>query len=78
VFIRTPEGQQRLLPALAPGNIQKILTAPVTAIIAYDLTFYEKLMQLFPHNPRMRDRLRGRQGSSTSRRDATPSLKARM
>jgi 3-hydroxypropanoate dehydrogenase len=55
VFIRTPEAKQRLLPALAPGNIQKVMTAPVTAIIAYDLKFYEKLPQLFPHNPRMRD-----------------------
>jgi 3-hydroxypropanoate dehydrogenase len=54
-FIRTPEGKQRLLPALAPGNVQKVMTAPVTAIIGYDLKFYEKLPQLFPHNPRMRD-----------------------
>ena len=56
VFIRTPEGKQKLLPALAPGNVQKVMTAPVTAIIAYDLKFYEKLPQLFPHSPRMRDR----------------------
>jgi 3-hydroxypropanoate dehydrogenase len=55
VFVRTPEGKQRLLPALAPGNVQKVMTAPVTAIIAYDLKFYEKLPQLFPHNPRMGD-----------------------
>ena len=31
------------------------MTAPVTAIIAYDLKFYEKLTKLFPHNPGMRD-----------------------
>ncbi|MGH9322750.1 MAG: malonic semialdehyde reductase [Vicinamibacteria bacterium] len=55
VFIRTPEGKHRLRPALAPGNVQKVMMAPVTAIIAYDLKFYEKLPQLFPHNPRMRD-----------------------
>jgi 3-hydroxypropanoate dehydrogenase len=55
VFVRTPEGKQRLLPALAQGNVQKVLTAPVTAIIAYDLMFYEKLPRLFPHNPTMRD-----------------------
>ena len=40
VFIRTPEGKQKLLPALAPGNVQKVMTAPVTAIIGYDLKFY--------------------------------------
>jgi 3-hydroxypropanoate dehydrogenase len=55
VFVRTPEGKQRLLPALAPGNVQKVMTAPVTAIVAYDLKFYEKLPKLFPHNPGMRD-----------------------
>ncbi len=55
VFVRTPEGKQRLLPALAQGNVQKVMTAPVTAIIAYDLMFYEKLPRLFPHNPTMRD-----------------------
>jgi 3-hydroxypropanoate dehydrogenase len=31
------------------------MTAPVTAIIAYDLLFYEKLPKLFPHNPAMRN-----------------------
>lgn len=55
VFIRTPEGKQRLLPALSKGNVQKVMTAPVTAIIAYDLMFYEKLPRLFPHNAAMRD-----------------------
>ena len=27
------------------------MTAPVTVIVAYDPRFYEKLPQLFPHNP---------------------------
>lgn len=56
VFIRTPEGKARLRPALAPGNVEKVMSAPVTAIIAYDLQFYGKLPKLFPHNPAMRDR----------------------
>jgi len=55
VFVRTPEGKQRLVPALAPGNVDKVVEAPVTAIVAYDLKFYEKLPKLFPHSPRMRD-----------------------
>ncbi len=55
IFIRTPEAKQRLVPALAPGNVQKVMTAPATAIIAYDLLFYEKLPKLFPHSPAMRD-----------------------
>ena len=55
LFLRTPEAKQRLLPALSPGNVEKTRTAPVTAIIGYDLKFYEKLTKLFPHNPGMRE-----------------------
>ena len=51
LFLRTPEAKQRLLPALSPANVDKTMKAPVTAIIAHDLKFYEKLSKLFPHNP---------------------------
>lgn len=49
LFLRTPEAKQRLLPALSPGNVDKTMSAPVTAIIAYDGKFYEQLPKLFPH-----------------------------
>lgn len=55
VFLRSPEAKERLRPALAPGNVDKTMSAPVTVIIAYDLLFFEKLPKLFPHNPAMRD-----------------------
>jgi 3-hydroxypropanoate dehydrogenase len=55
VFLRTPEAKERLRPALAPGNVEKTMTAPVTAIIAYDLLFFEKLPKLFRHAPGMRN-----------------------
>jgi 3-hydroxypropanoate dehydrogenase len=55
VFLRSPQAKQRLRPALAPGNVEKTMAAPVTAIIAYDLLFYQKLPRLFPHSPKMRD-----------------------
>ena len=55
VFLRTPAAKERLRPALAPGNVEKTMTAPVTAIIAYDLVFFEKLPKLFPYAPGMRD-----------------------
>jgi 3-hydroxypropanoate dehydrogenase len=55
LFLRTSRAKERLLPALAPANVEKVMTAPVTAIIAYDLLFFEKLPQLFPHAPAMRD-----------------------
>ena len=55
LFLRAKEAKERLRPALAAGNVEKTMTAPVTVIVAYDLKFYEKLPKLFPHNPRMRD-----------------------
>ncbi|MBI3319760.1 MAG: malonic semialdehyde reductase [Candidatus Omnitrophica bacterium] len=54
-FLRTSQAKERLRPALSPGNIDKTMAAPVTAIIGYDERFYEKLPKLFPHNPGMRD-----------------------
>jgi 3-hydroxypropanoate dehydrogenase len=51
VFIRTKEGKEKLAPALSSGNTEKTMAAPLTVIIAYDPKFYEKLPQLFPHNP---------------------------
>jgi 3-hydroxypropanoate dehydrogenase len=59
VFIRSPEAKERLRPTLAPGNVDKTMAAPVTAIIAYDLLFFEKLPKLFPHAPAMRDLFAG-------------------
>jgi 3-hydroxypropanoate dehydrogenase len=50
VFVTSKEGKEKLKPALSGGNLAKTLAAPVTAIIAYDLHFYEKLGQLFPHD----------------------------
>ena len=49
VFLTTMEAKNRLLPALAPGNVEKTRSAPVTAIIAWDTEFYEHLPRLFPH-----------------------------
>ncbi|WGF90431.1 malonic semialdehyde reductase [Marinivivus vitaminiproducens] len=49
VFVRTPEGKEKLRPALSSGNLQKTMAAPVTVIVAYDVAFYEKLPVLFPH-----------------------------
>ncbi|HTC95886.1 MAG TPA: malonic semialdehyde reductase [Terriglobales bacterium] len=55
LFLRTPEAKQRLKPALSPPNVEKTMKAPVTAIIAHDMKFYENLPRLFPHNPGARE-----------------------
>jgi 3-hydroxypropanoate dehydrogenase len=49
LFIKSKEAKERLKPALSQGNLEKTMSAPVTAIIAYDLEFYENLPRLFPH-----------------------------
>ena len=49
VFVKSKEAKERLKPALAEGNVTKVMTAPVTAILGMDIHFYEKLPQLFPH-----------------------------
>jgi len=51
VFVKSAEEKERLLPALMEGNREKTRQAPVTAIIGYDVKFYERLPELFPHAP---------------------------
>jgi len=54
VFVKSSESKEKLKPALAEGNRAKTMAAPVTAIIGYDLRFYEKVPKLFPNAPAMR------------------------
>jgi 3-hydroxypropanoate dehydrogenase len=49
VFVVTPDGKERLRPALSSGNLEKTMSAPATVIVAYDSVFYEALPKLFPH-----------------------------
>ena len=49
VWCRTPEAKARLSAIAAAGNKAKILAAPVTVIIGYDLDFHDQLPWLFPH-----------------------------
>src|SRR5215469_9988190 len=51
VFLRTSEAKEKLKPALMPGNVDKTMSAPVVVIVGYDTRFYERLPELFPHNP---------------------------
>jgi 3-hydroxypropanoate dehydrogenase len=49
VFIKSPTAKEKLKSCLDPLNIEKTMTAPVTAIIGMDYEFYEHLPKLFPH-----------------------------
>ncbi len=55
VFLRSKEAKERLRPTLSAGNLDKTMAAPVVAITAYDLEFYEHLPFLMPHNPAAKD-----------------------
>lgn len=49
VFLTSEAAKERLKPHLAAGNVEKTMTAPVVAIVGYDMEFYEHLPKLFPH-----------------------------
>ena len=55
VFVRTPEGKERLVPHMNEGNRAKTAAAPVTAIVAYDKNWHEEIPNVFPIRPEMKD-----------------------
>lgn len=52
IFVTSQEGKERLAKSLKEKNIDKMMAAPVTAIIAHDLEFWKELPYLFPHEDR--------------------------
>ncbi|WP_170336380.1 malonic semialdehyde reductase [Ruegeria arenilitoris] len=52
IFVKSAEGKERLAKSLKPKNVPKMMGAPVTAIIAYDMEFWKELPFLFPHEDR--------------------------
>jgi 3-hydroxypropanoate dehydrogenase len=48
-FVRSREAKEALKPALDAGNVAQTMAAPVTAIVAYDMEFYEMMPKLAPH-----------------------------
>ncbi len=49
VFVKSKEAKEKLKPCMDAGNVDKTMSAPVTAIIGMDLHFYNELPKLFPH-----------------------------
>jgi len=49
VFLTSDEAKARLVKVLPEGNQEKARTAPVVALVAYDLEFFEKLDKLMPY-----------------------------
>jgi len=67
VFVKSAAQKERLRPALAPGNVEKTMAAPVTAIVAFDAAFFEKLPRLVPHAPEQGARIAGLPSESRER-----------
>jgi len=55
VWVTSKEGKEKLAALATPGNGAKIMQAPATVIIGYDLDFHELVPKLFPHNPGAKD-----------------------
>lgn len=49
VFVKSAAAKEKLKPCLSAGNLEKTMTAPVTAIVAFDPVYFDKLPKLFPH-----------------------------
>jgi 3-hydroxypropanoate dehydrogenase len=48
IFVRSPEAKERLRTALTPANVEAVMKAPVTVIVAFDPSFYDFLTRLYP------------------------------
>jgi len=55
LFLTTEAAKARIAPHLSSSNRAKSLTAPVVAVVAYDLAFAEQAPRLFPHAPGVKD-----------------------
>jgi len=55
VFVKSDAAKGRLKPHIDDFNVEKVMTAPVVAILAYDTKFYDRIPEFFPHNPGARE-----------------------
>ena len=60
-FIKSEAAKSRLVPHLLEANVIKVQTAPVVVIIGSDPKFYDRIPELFPHNPEAREWFSGDQ-----------------
>ena len=59
VLVKSAAAKEKLRPALSPQNVDKTMSAPVTAILAYDTIFWEQMPKLFPARPEIQTYLAG-------------------
>jgi 3-hydroxypropanoate dehydrogenase len=67
VIVQSPEGKEKLRPAVGPTNWDKTLKAPATAIVAADLKFYENIKRTFPTRPEMAEKFAAPEAAEMSK-----------
>lgn len=55
LLLRSAAARARLLPHVSAGNRDKTAGAPLTAVLAADVDWHDRLPELFPHRPGARD-----------------------
>ncbi|MFT3864136.1 MAG: malonic semialdehyde reductase [Solirubrobacterales bacterium] len=55
LFLRQGEGRDRLIPHMAEGNRSKTAGAPAVAVLASDHAFHERIPELLPVKPELRE-----------------------
>lgn len=55
IFVQSQTEKEKLYKALMETNVAKVKSAPVVALFAYDMKFYEKMEKLYPTGKFLRD-----------------------
>jgi 3-hydroxypropanoate dehydrogenase len=55
LYVRTPEGKARLVRHMNDGNKAKTASAPAVAVLAVDSQFHERIPDVFPFRPELKD-----------------------
>jgi 3-hydroxypropanoate dehydrogenase len=71
VFVKSPEAKEKLKAHLDAGNVDKTMSAPVTAIVAFDVEFYEKMPEVFPHAPTAINWFKGQDNTTHLQRNSS-------
>ncbi|HEY9313928.1 malonic semialdehyde reductase [Williamsia sp.] len=66
LYVRSDKAKERLLPHVAEGNVDKVRSAPVTAVLAMDSAFHEHIPTVLPFRPEMKDALEANEDMRTS------------
>ncbi|GAA2073244.1 malonic semialdehyde reductase [Streptomyces albiaxialis] len=75
-LVRSPEARARLVAHMAEGNRPKTSTAPLTAILSVDIDFHERLPELLPQAPHLKDAVFGEEAVRESAGSFNAALQA--